>query len=154
MKISGQVPDSPENFYISIIPISGNTIFSWTQGDISDVDGYSIGFYHEIQHGYMPVDTILGAEISQRIWDKGYGKLKPKTYAINALNYDPELDSLRASKWSDSCTAVWISEIKLDDCTNTVNISWTPYKGWHEDLESYTIYRNYEPYDTVALEIT
>ncbi len=148
--ISGQVPDSPENFYVSIIPEIGFSNFSWTQPDTSDVDGYFIGFFYDIQQAYLPIDTIWGKEINEWLWKTTNGRLRPEIYSISAINYDPDLDTFRLSKWSDPCSPVWIPPpLTLDECTNSVDITWTPYKGWYENLISYTIYKDYLPYDTV-----
>ncbi|MQY79638.1 MAG: hypothetical protein GH151_10675, partial [Bacteroidetes bacterium] len=130
-------PESPTLERVSVDPFSGHTLLQWTLSSSPDVEAYIIYIFKNTDFFAMD-DTI---------WDAG-----ATTYENIISNASVFSESYKIAAWdstgnisamTDSHSTIFCSA-EFDSCQAEVNISWTPYKGWNDSINSYIIYQRIE----------
>lgn len=139
---------------VSIDTTSGNLVITWDINPSSDTYGYIV--YDQDNLGfYVELDTIWG--------------INNNSYSIS--NFDPnELQSFTVAAF-DSCftdqmpptyqtsgkatihTTMDVS-FELDICSESLDLSWTPYLGWQDGVALYRIFVKADGGDWIMMQAT
>jgi CHU_C Type IX secretion signal domain len=134
---------------------AGDAVITWLPSDAPDIDGYIVYLQGTNGSSEIFLDTIYTTQYIHLTANP----LGAITYGVAAF------DTCSAYASSPSATdSTWSRPVRLlppgySICDDRVQLSWEPYFGWWDGIESYVIYRstdniNFTSIDTVAGNIT
>ena len=126
------IPDPPVFQYITIDLATGHTLLTWGRSPTPEVTAYII--FLEKNNAWIAVDTVNDPTATSYEYVLSNAVYYPESYVISAY-YPPD----RESQLTDRHTTILTSAV-FDSCTSRIDVSWTPYIGWADSLESYILY--------------
>lgn len=126
------IPDPPVFQYITIDLATGHTLLTWDLSPTPEVTAYII--FLEQNNAWIAVDTVNDPTATSYEYVLSNAVYYPESYVISAY-YPPD----RESQLTDRHTTIFTSAV-FDSCTGRIDVSWTPYIGWADSLESYILY--------------
>ncbi len=129
-------PESPALERISVDPFSGHTLLHWTLSSSPDVEAYII--YIDKNNSWIAIDTIWDSEVTLYENTSSNASVFSESYVIAAWDSADNISALTDPHSTIFCNA------EFDSCQALVNISWTPYIGWNDSIDSYIIYQRIE----------
>lgn len=129
---STNVPAPPVFQYVTIDLATGHTLLTWDLSPSPEVTGYII--FLEQNDAWHPIDTVKDPTVTSYEYVLSNAIYDPESYVISAF-HPPD----RESKLTDRHTTIFTSAV-FDSCTGRIDVSWTPYIGWADSLESYILY--------------
>jgi gliding motility-associated-like protein len=134
-------PDIPEVTSVWIDHVTNDAVVEWNPSEADDTQGYIL--YRCSGATVTLLDTIWGPQS-----DTFTDLLAPTTngsvcYLLAAFDtcYTGIPPSPNTSPTSDVCNcSVYLSQISYAICSESVNLSWTPYTGWSAGVSEYEIY--------------
>lgn len=129
-------PESPTLERVSVDPFSGYTLLQWTLSSSLDVEVYII--YIDKNNSWIAIDTIWDSEVTLYENTSSNASVFSESYVIAARDSADNISPLTDPHSTIFCNA------EFDSCQAEVNISWTPYKGWNDSIDSYIIYQRIE----------
>lgn len=130
------IPDPPVFQYVTIDLATGHTLLTWGRSPTPEVTAYII--FLEQNNAWMPVDTVNDPTATSYEYVKSNAVYYPESYVISAYDSSFQPDG-RESPLTDRHTTIFTSAV-FDSCTGGIDVSWTPYIGWADSLESYILY--------------
>ncbi|MCK4346488.1 MAG: gliding motility-associated C-terminal domain-containing protein [Bacteroidales bacterium] len=129
-------PESPILELVSVNPFSGHTFLEWKRSNSPDVEAYII--YISKNTDFFAMDTIwdAGATTYENIISNS--SFFSESYVIAARDSADNISPLTNPHSTIFCNA------EFDSCQAQVIISWTPYIGWNDSIDSYIIYQRIE----------
>lgn len=129
-------PESPVLKLVSVNPFSGHTFLEWKRSNSPDVEAYIIYIFKNTD--FFAMDTI---------WDAG-----ATTYENIISNASFFSESYEIAAWDSAGNPSPLTDphstifcnAEFDSCQAEVNISWTPYLGWNDSIDSYIIHQRIE----------
>jgi len=129
-------PESPALERVSVDPFSGHTLLQWTLSSSPDVEAYII--YVDKNNSWIAIDTIWDSEVTLYENTSSNASVFSESYVIAAQDSADNISPLTDPHSTIFCNA------EFDSCQAQVNISWTPYIGWNDSIDSYIIYQRIE----------
>lgn len=131
-----ECPESPTLERVSVDPFSGHTLLQWTLSSSPDVEVYII--YIDKNNSWIAIDTIWDSEVTLYENTSSNASVFSESYVIAARDSADNISPLTDPHSTIFCNA------EFDSCQAVVNISWTPYIGWNDSIDSYIIYQRIE----------
>lgn len=128
-------PERPMITYVTVDTSTENTIIHWDESGSPDVKWYYL--YYEI----MTVNGSEGVKLDSvppgisSYEHTGNAGNESMIYSISAIDSTGN-ESVRTPGFHSTV----YTTIQYDSCYDAVNISWTPYTGWGENISGYRIY--------------
>jgi hypothetical protein len=125
---------------VSVNSITGEVDVSWNRNSQEDTYGYIIFIF--MDDVWTPVDTVYGIDNTTYSYTGTLSGIKPEDYRIAA--FDSCFTALmpptyQTSALSEGHTTIFLTE-EYDLCAKTIDLAWTPYKGFIEEVEKYDIF--------------
>jgi gliding motility-associated-like protein len=131
-----EVPDPPVFQSVTIDLATGHTLLTWDLSPTPEVTAYII--FLEQSDAWITVDTVKDPTATFYEYDLSKAVYYPESYVISAYDSSSSPDG-RESPLTDRHTTIFTS-VAFDSCTGGIDVSWTPYIGWADSLESYFLY--------------
>ncbi len=142
----------PEIDYLTVNPATQKIEIRWSHPDLNSINGYYIKRKIHDFPGVIPGSIITIAAINNEntffYTDNSldYGEANPQNiaeeYYISAFREnDTELIISPLSK----AHAIILPSGTYDYCSKKITLNWTRYKGWENNLKSYTVFSGKNP---------
>ena len=126
-------PEKPTLDSVSVNFTTGLTHLGWTPSPSTDVCAYIIYFY-DTAYGWLSVDTVFGYNNTSWIDMDNMPGTGSGQYRIVALD-----SCMNSSPMTDFQQTMILSGT-LDDCGNTIALSWNGYQHMSEGILGYNVY--------------
>ncbi len=128
-------PERPVITYVTIDTSTENTIIHWSESSSPDVKWYYI--YYEVMtlNGSEGVKLDSVAQGTSSYIHAGNAGNESMVYSISAIDHAGN-ESLRTPGFHSTIHVT----LDYDSCANAIDIRWTPYTGWGENISGYRIY--------------
>lgn len=127
-------PISPDLQIVSVNPLTGNASLEWELSPSLDVEAYII--YIDRNSSWISIDTLWNPFATSYVNASSNADFFPESYVIAA--YDT---AGNPSPLTEPHTTMFTA-LFFDSCLIRVNLDWTPYLGWDEELENYEVIVN------------
>lgn len=124
-------PISPDLKVVSVNPLTGNASLAWELSPSADVAAYIV--YINKNSSWIAIDTIWNPLVTSYVNASSNADFFPESYVIAA--YDT---AGNPSPLTEPHTSMFTT-LQFDSCLIQVNLDWTAYLGWNEELESYEV---------------
>lgn len=139
-------PAIPVVTSVSIDHTTNDAVINWLPSTSADCQGYIV--YRCLQDGTVTLlDTAFGYLNTNFVDILAQTTIGPVGYVVAAIDtcYSGIPPSPNTSAAGDICnTSVFLNPIGYALCEDFVTLSWTPYEGWEEGVESYEIIHSFE----------
>lgn len=127
-------PDPPKFLSASVVPDSNPVIvrLNWEPSDSLDVEGYLV---YKVEELTELLDTVEGRD--NTTYQFINSNATQNSEAFRLASYD---SSANRSKLTEAHETIFLS-IELNKCNNTVQLEWSEYVGWEDDIVEYRIFR-------------
>ena len=146
------IPDAPKFLSASVVPDSNplSVELKWNPSDSLDVIGYII---YKVLDVTVQIDTVEGRLTDSYLYTQSTAGSDAERFRLAAFDVDTNKSMLTSPH------KTILMSLQLDKCNNNVEVSWTPYEGWTEEVKEYKIYRRqsgqpYSPIGTVSKDKT
>ncbi|MFW5820343.1 MAG: gliding motility-associated C-terminal domain-containing protein [Bacteroidota bacterium] len=128
-------PERPMITHVSVDTSTENTLIYWTESTSSDVKWYYL--YYEIMTVNGPEGVKLDSVPPGNSFyvHPGNAGTESMVYSISAIDSAGN-ESVRTPGFHSTVHTT----LEYDSCNNAINISWTPYIGWGNNITGYQIY--------------
>jgi len=117
---------------ISVASVTGSDVeLTWQMSNAPEVLGYII--FRETPIGVIPVDTVFGEGLFY-LDENAAADEKAESYFVLAL------DNCGGTSIFDEEHRTIFLETETEECDDFIHLTWTPYLGWTEGIESYEIW--------------
>lgn len=116
---------------VTVDPLTGNTILSWTPGGSPDVAGYV--FYDFRDGAGEAFDTIRIPDLTSYTDIRSNASLFSVSYFVAAIDSSENISPL-----SNSLSTIFITA-EVDSCLHGIDIVWTPWSDPENQADSYAI---------------
>jgi len=131
--IDNKRPLFPIMDYVTVV--GDDVEIKWQESLSPEADSYII--QHFTDNGFVRIDTIKRTNLVYTHTNAVPGE-KPERYTISTIDACEE-DGGQNTLASET---VYLEAISTN-CSNDVFLTWTPYKGWLDGVDSYEIYASY-----------
>ena len=134
----------PPRIVINHVTVVGeDTEVNWTAGTVPEIIGYII--FRETSVGVVPIDTVFGNTVTYTDPTADPTE-QAESYFVLALD-----NCGGTSVFDEEHRTVHLTANAVE-CTDFINLTWSPYVGWEEGVEKYEILLsvNGEPAESVA----
>lgn len=139
-------PSIPVVTSVSIDNTTNDAIINWLPSASLDCQGYIV--YRCLPDGTVSLlDTAFGYLNNSFIDILAQTTIGPVGYVVAAIDtcYSGVPPSPNTSAAGDLCnTSVFLNPIGYAICEDFVTLSWSPYEGWEEGVESYEVVHTFE----------
>jgi len=128
-------PEPPVVDYVSVDTATGFVYVTWEPSPSDSLDKYII--YEIVLFGGDSVGRprgSVGKDTLEFFWATTEAEEKVISMAVASTR-----EGVDQSRISDSHTTIFLST-QYDSCEKKMELSWTPYKGWGDDLVRYEVY--------------
>ncbi len=135
-------PERPMITHVTVDTTTGNTIIYWDESSSEDVRWYYI--YYEV----MTVNGLEGVKLdslpsgNSSYNHEGNARNESMIYSISAIDSAGN-ESVRTPGFHSTV----FTSIHYDSCYNAIEVQWTPYSGWGENISGYRVYSRQEDED-------
>ena len=133
------VPIIPILDWVTVNPISNFVDISWNVNPSEDTYGYIVYVFEE--PFWIPKDTVWGRENTNYTYVPTQSDLHAEGYRIAAFDScftDVEPATYQTSALGESHFTVFL-ENTYDMCAKSINLKWSPYLGWEDDVAKYEV---------------
>jgi len=134
-----RVPKSPDLKRVTVDLATGHTWIFWSLSPSSGVKAYNI--YRSYELGAVPIAIINDSTATSYENISSNADRFSESYQI-AANRDTAITNPETISPLTEEHATIFTALQFDFCRAELNLSWTPYIGWADSLESYDIFRN------------
>ncbi len=124
-------PISPQLQTVSVDPITGNTSLKWQLSPSADVAAYII--YIDKNSSWIAIDTLWDPSATSYLNTSSNADFFPESYVIAAFD-----TAGNPSPLTEPHTTMFAA-LYFDTCLVHINVQWTPYLGWDDELKNYEI---------------
>lgn len=132
-------PYIPTMNWVSVNPISEFVDLSWNVNPSPDTYGYIVYVYQA--PGYPPVDTVWGRFNTHYTYVPTESGEKVESFRVAA--FDSCFTSIVPPTYQTSASSPPHSTIYLEEeydlCEQSIQLNWTPYDGWVEEVVKYEV---------------
>jgi gliding motility-associated-like protein len=124
-------PISPLLKLVTVDPLTGKASLEWDLSPSPDVAAYII--YINKNNSWIAIDTVWDPMATTYLNASSNADFFPESYVIAAFD-----SAANPSPLTDPQTTIFNS-LSFDSCLVQINLDWTPYTGWEDNLENYEI---------------
>jgi gliding motility-associated-like protein len=142
-------PDPPVMDYVSVDTATGDVYVKWEPSPSEDIDKYIIYEWRIIGEdtaGFV-VDSV-GKDTLEYYWVTIKAGAGPVSMAIAGTRKGSDPSPITVSN-----TTIFLS-IQYDSCNKKMELSWTPYQCWGDDLVRYDVYASVDNGPYILLDQT
>jgi gliding motility-associated-like protein len=125
--------DPPIIEYVSVDTATDYVYLTWRSNPTDTVDRYVI--YEQIGDAGFVIDTV-GKDTLEYLWET-----LEAGYKAISMTVASDRDGYKLSPIADPHTTMHLT-IQYDSCEKEIQLSWTPYVGWGDNLVKYEAYVN------------
>lgn len=145
-------PLIPTIHWVSVNPISEFVDIRWNVNPSEDTFGYIIFRFDGTL--WVEVDTVWGRFNNDYTWVPTTSAIEPEGFRIAAFDScftDAADPTYQTSALSDAHWTIHLEEA-YDLCEKSINLQWTPYEGWEEEVEKYEVLVSIggSPYEVIS----
>ena len=136
---NGDPPESPDLKRVTVDPATGHTWIFWSLSPSSGVIAYNVYRSYEWGADLVAIVTDSTATSYENVFSNADSY--SESYVIAANRDTTTIIPTTISPLTKEHTTIFLI-LQFDSCSAELNLSWTPYIGWADSLESYDIFRN------------
>lgn len=137
-------PAIPVVASVEVDHVSNDAVVSWMASTSGDTQGYIL--YKCNNNVLSIVDTIWGINNTQFVDILANTTIGPVSYLLAAFDtcYTGNPPSPNTSPTANVCNkSVFLNVVPYAICDDQITLSWSPYEGWEEGIESHIIYHSF-----------
>ncbi len=127
-------PAAPDIVCATVDTATGLAQIKWNPSTAADVEKYALYYYIPGGGGALIIDTVNG---DTRVYT--YPNLVDPSISLQTLTV-AAVDSNGAGPLSDPPHSTMFLGTAYDSCNKSMELEWSPYKGWGEELGRYEVY--------------
>ncbi len=134
-----RVPESPDLKRVTVDPVTGHAWIFWSLSPSSGVIAYNVYRLYEL--GAVPIAIINDSTATSYENIFSNADRFSESYQIAANSDTAIIDPATISSLTEEHATIFTT-LQFDSCRAELNLSWTPYIGWADSLDYYSIFRN------------